>query len=221
MLRFLTAGLLVLAAAALPTSYAAPPPAAPAKGDATLRVMSFNIRYGTAKDGPDHWDRRRDLLVDTIRKFDPDLLGTQETLLEQAEFLAEKFPQYAWLGVGRDDGKRKGESVAIYWKKDRFEKQDGGHFWLSETPDVPASKSWDTSLTRMATWVKLRDRKADGRASQLVWVNTHFDHMGKQARLESGKVIRAWLRKNAADLPVVVTGDFNTDAGSAPFKALV
>src|SRR5688572_15142015 len=221
MLRSLMAGLFLLVASALSASPAAPPPAAAARADATLRVMSFNIRYGTAKDGPDHWARRRELLVDTIRKFDPDLLGTQETLLEQAEFLAEKFPQYAWLGVGRDDGKRKGESVAIYWKKDRFEKQDGGHFWLSETPDVPASKSWDTSLTRMATWVKLRDRKADGRASQLVWVNTHFDHMGKQARLESGKVIRAWLRKNAADLPVVVTGDFNTDAGSAPFKALV
>ena len=219
MLRNLIAAALLLAAAAfaMPVSGAAPSPAvAP-----TLRVMSFNIRFGTAKDGPNHWDLRRDLLVDTIRKFDPDLLGTQETLLEQAEFLAEKFPQYDWLGVGRDDAKRKGESVAIYWKKDRFEKQGGGHFWLSETPDVPGSKSWDTSLTRMATWVKLRDKKSAGPASQFVWVNTHFDHMGKQARLESGKVIRAWLRKNAADVPVVVTGDFNTDAGSAPFKALV
>jgi endonuclease/exonuclease/phosphatase family metal-dependent hydrolase len=223
MLPRLTAGLLVFAALALAVtaSQAAQPAAAPAKGDATLRVMSFNIRYGTAKDGPDHWDRRRELLVDTVRKFDPDLLGTQETLLDQAEYLAEKLPQHAWLGVGRDDGKRKGESVAIYWKKDRFEKQGGGHFWLSENPDIPGSKSWDTSLTRMATWVKLRDKKADGPASQFVWVNTHFDHMGKQARLESAKVIRGWLRKNAADLPVIVTGDFNTDAGSAPYQVLV
>jgi endonuclease/exonuclease/phosphatase family metal-dependent hydrolase len=223
MLRSLTAVLFVVLASALSASFAASPQpaAAPGSGDATLRVMTFNIRYGTAKDGPDHWDKRRELLADTVRKFDPDLLGTQETLLEQAEYLAEKFPGYDWLGVGRDDGKRKGESVAIYWKKDRFEKQAGGHFWLSEQPDVPGSKSWDTSLTRMATWVKLRDRKSDGPASQFVWVNTHFDHMGKQARLESGKVIRAWLRKNAAELPVIVTGDFNTDAGSAPFKALV
>src|SRR5688572_30355099 len=162
MLRSLMAGLFLLVASALSASPAAPPPAAAARADATLRVMSFNIRYGTAKDGPNHWDLRRDLLVDTIRKFDPDLLGTQETLLEQAEYLAEKFPQYDWLGVGRDDAKRKGESVAIFWRKDRFEKLDAGHFWLSETPEVPGSKSWDTALTRMTTWVKLRDKKAGG-----------------------------------------------------------
>src|SRR5688500_8882741 len=181
MVRYLRTAVLLLAALlSVPLLHAAQPAGAPAAGDATLRVMSFNIRFGTAKDGPNHWDLRRDLLVDTIRKFDPDLLGTQETLLEQAEYLAEKFPQYDWLGVGRDDAKRKGESVAIFWRKDRFEKLDAGHFWLSEKPDVPGSKSWDTSLTRMATWVKLRDRKAEGPASQLVWVNTHFDHMGKQ-----------------------------------------
>jgi endonuclease/exonuclease/phosphatase family metal-dependent hydrolase len=220
MLRRLTAGLVLLLAAALllPVGQAAPSPAA---APGTLRIMSFNIRYGTANDGPNHWDRRRELLVDTIRKFDPDLLGTQETLLDQAEFLAEKLPQHAWLGVGRDDAKRKRESVAIYWRKDRFEKLDGGHFWLSETPDIPGSKGWDTAITRMATWVKLRDKKSESPGSSFLWLNTHFDHMGQQARVESGRLIRAWLHKNAAKLPVVVTGDFNTDAGSAPYKALV
>src|SRR5688572_29237394 len=148
MLRFLTAGLLVLAAAALPTSYAAPPPAAPAKGDATLRVMSFNIRYGTAKDGPDHWDKRKDLVAATIKKYAPDLLGTQETLEFQAAYIREQCPEYTFVGAGRDDGKVAGEMAALFFRTDRFEKLAEGHFWHSETPDQPGSKGWDTSLPR-------------------------------------------------------------------------
>jgi endonuclease/exonuclease/phosphatase family metal-dependent hydrolase len=230
MVRRLLAALIVIAAVAVafrsspaaPAAAGAPAAAAqPAAAPPALRVMSFNIRYGTANDGPDHWDKRRDMLVETIRRFDPDLLGTQETLLDQAEFLAEKLSRHEWLGVGRDDAKRKGESVAIYWRKDRFDRRDGGHFWLSEAPDTPGSKSWDAAITRMVTWVRLRDQKSQGAGSEFLWLNTHFDHRGPQARLESAKVIRRWLRRNAADLPVIVTGDFNDDAGGEPFKALV
>jgi endonuclease/exonuclease/phosphatase family metal-dependent hydrolase len=184
-----------------------------------VRVMSFNIRYGTAQDGENHWDRRKDFLVATIRAYDPDLLGTQETLALQRDFLADQLVHYDHLGVGREDGRTKGEMMALFYKRDRFEKLDGGHFWLSETPDQVGSKSWDSSLPRMVTWVKLRDRRqAD--APPLVFFNTHFDHLGPTARLESARLLRQKVTTLAKDCSVIVTGDFNTDDGSPPYQAL-
>jgi len=185
-----------------------------------VRVMSFNIRYGTAQDGQNHWDRRKEFLVETIRAFDPDLLGTQETLASQRDFLAEKLPGYDHLGVGRDDGREKGEMMALYFRRARFEKLDGGHFWLSESPEKIGSKSWDSSLPRMVTWVKLRDRKDDAAAPSLVFFNTHFDHLGNTARLESARLLRRQIGTLAANCAVIVTGDFNTDEGSPPYRAL-
>ncbi|WP_020475720.1 endonuclease/exonuclease/phosphatase family protein [Zavarzinella formosa] len=184
---------------------------------ADIKVMSFNVRYGTAKDGDNHWDKRKDFLADTVKAFGPDLLGTQETLGFQRDFLAEKLTGYEFMGLGRDDGKEKGEMMAIYWKKDRFEKTDGGHFWLSETPEKAGSKSWDTSLPRMATWVRLKDKTG---GKPILWVNTHFDHIGKVARVESAKLIRARLATLGKDCSLIVTGDFNSGEGSDPYKAL-
>lgn len=190
-----------------------------AAADSDLRVMSFNIRYGTARDGDNHWDRRREFLIDTVKAFDPDLLGTQETLRFQRDYLAEKLSAYDHLGVGRDDGADKGEMMALYYKRDRFEKLDGGHFWLSETPDKVGSKSWDSSLPRMATWVKLRDRRQPD-LPPLVFVNTHYDHMGATARLESSRLIRRQIQKLADGCSVILTGDFNSGEGSPPYQAL-
>lgn len=190
-----------------------------AEDAAPLRVMTFNIRYGSASDGENHWDKRKEFLIDTIKKFDPDLLGTQETLDFQRDYLAEKLANYAVEGVGRDDGKKKGEMMALYFRKDRFEKVDAGHFWLSETPDTIGSKSWDSSLPRMVTWVKLKDRKSPT-AKPIVFFNTHFDHRGPEARLESAKLIRNRITEMAKDCRVVLTGDFNADAGSDPHQAL-
>src|SRR5262249_5662788 len=155
--------------------------------DTDVRVMSFNIRFGTAKDGDNHWDLRKELLIETIRAFDPDLLGTQETLGSQRDFIAAKLMTYDFLGVGRDDGREQGEMRARYYKRDRFENLDGGHFWLSEPPDTIGSKNWDSSLPRMVTWVKLRDRR-DEKGAPILFFNTHFDHMGKTARLESARL---------------------------------
>lgn len=187
--------------------------------DDELRVMSFNIRFGTANDGDNHWDRRREFLVETIRAFNPDLLGTQETLAFQRDYLAEQLADYDHLGVGRDDGKESGEMMAIYWRRERFERLASGHFWLSETPDTVASKSWDTSLPRMVTWVKLRDRKNPD-AVPFVWFNTHFDHRGQQARLESAKLLRRKVLEVAAESRFIVTGDFNAGEDSPPYAAL-
>lgn len=183
-----------------------------------VRVMSFNIRYGTASDGENHWNRRKDFVVETIRTFDPDLLGTQETLGFQRDFLAEHLPGYEVLGVGRDDGKEGGEMMALYFKRNRFDKLDGGHFWLSETPDKVGSKSWDSSLPRMVTWVKLRDQhRRDG--LPLTFFNTHFDHQGRTARLESAKLLRQRAAA-AKDSLCIITGDFNSGDGSPPYRAL-
>ena len=184
-----------------------------------LRVMSFNIRYGSANDGPNAWPARRELLIETIRKCKPDLLGTQETLGFQRDDLAKALPGYDLLAAGRDDGHEKGEMMAIYYRKERFAKLDGGHFWLSETPEIPGSKSWDSSLPRMVTWVKLRDnRKPD--AKPIAFFNTHFDHRGVKARAESARLIRSQIETIGKGCRVVLTGDFNTAEASDPYQVL-
>lgn len=184
-----------------------------------IRVMSFNVRYGTAEDGDNHWERRRDFLVDTIVSFSPDLLGTQETLSFQRDYLASKLTDYDVLGVGRDDGKENGEMMALYFRRDRFEKTAGGHFWLSETPDTIGSRSWDSSLPRMTTWVKLKDRRVPD-AKPILFMNTHFDHRGAAARLESARLLRRQVTELGAGHAVIITGDFNAGEGSEPYVAL-
>lgn len=184
-----------------------------------LRVMSYNVRYATAKDGINGWDNRKEFLAETVTAFDPDLLGTQETLAIQRDFLAKKLPGHAGLGVGRDDGLEKGEMMALYWRKDRFDKLDGGHFWLSETPDTVGSKSWDSLLPRMVTWVKLKDKKAPDDLP-ILYLNTHFDHLGKTARLESAKLIRRKIASLGTGCRVLLTGDFNSGEGSEPYMTV-
>jgi endonuclease/exonuclease/phosphatase family metal-dependent hydrolase len=184
-----------------------------------IRVMSFNIRYGTANDGVNHWDKRREFLIDTIRKYNPDLLGTQETLGFQKDFIAAELKDYQGIGVGRDHGGDEGEMTAIFFRTSRFEKISEGHFWLSETPAVPGSKSWDTSLTRMASYVILKDLK-DPEHSQLFFLNTHFDHRGQIARLRSAELLVKKANELAPSLPAIITGDFNTEENSPPYLAL-
>lgn len=186
---------------------------------AQIRVMSFNIRYGTAADGANHWDKRKEWLAETIVNFRPDLLGTQETIGFQRDFLASQLPDYEAFGVGREDGKEKGEMTALFFRRDRFEKTDGGHFWLSETPDVVGSRGWDAALPRMVSWVKLRDRNSET-ARPLLFANTHFDHVGVKARENSASLIRSRLGEIGADCDVVLTGDFNAGEGSIPYKNL-
>lgn len=186
---------------------------------ADVRVMSFNIRYGTANDGDNHWEKRKRFLIETIKAFDPDLLGTQETLGFQRNYLAENLQGYDVFGVGREDGREKGEMAALYFKRSRFQKIDGGHFWLSQTPDQPGSKSWDSALPRMVTWVKLHDhRRTD--AKPILFFNTHFDHRGVEARKESARLLRRRVAELGKSCSVIVTGDFNTGEGSEPYRQL-
>jgi endonuclease/exonuclease/phosphatase family metal-dependent hydrolase len=193
--------------------------AAPADLNPPLKVMSFNLRYATANDGTNSWPHRHSLVRETIQVSDPDLLGLQEVLQSQVDYLRQHFPNYGFHGVGRDDGRTGGEYVPLMWKRDRFDWQDAGHFWLSETPEVPGSVSWDSSLTRMVSWVALRDRHGDDRT--LIVVNTHWDHRGAAARRESARLIRQRMETDAAAYPIILMGDFNTNEDGEPYAILV
>lgn len=183
-----------------------------------VRVMSFNIRYATDKDGADAWDKRKAFTLATIKAYNPDLLGTQEVLAAQADYLREQLPGYGFVGGGRDDGQRGGEFSPIQYRKDRFELLASGQIWLSETPDKVGSKGWDAALPRVATWAKLKDRTA---GPELLFVNTHWDHVGRRARVESGKVMRRLVDEQRENrLPVVVTGDFNSTEESEQYRTL-
>jgi len=184
-----------------------------------IKVMSFNIRNGMAKDGENAWPLRQDFVVETIRMFDPDLLGLQEVHGFQAEYLREHLLEYGYFGVAREADLTSGEYVPVMYKRDRFEPVDEGYFWLSETPEVPGSKSWDSALPRLATWILIKDRKSGG--SSMIFGNTHFDHRGTEARLESAKLIRKRIDSVLPNIPVIVTGDFNTHEQLDPYAALV
>jgi len=181
-----------------------------------ITVMSFNIRYGTAKDGANHWSLRKEFVVDTIKATSPDLLGTQENLDFQASYLADNLKGYSRFGMGREKG-GKGERCEIYWKTNRFKLLAKGNFMLSPTPELHGSKGWDAALPRIATWVKLRDAKSK---QAVLFVNTHFDHRGRQARTESAKLIRTQAKKLADSMPIVVCGDFNIPPSSEGIKHL-
>jgi len=195
------------ASASDPAAAGAPPDRA-APGE--LRVMTFNIRYGTAPDGENAWEKRRELLVETIRAFQPDVLGTQECLAGQAEFLRGALPGYGCVGVGRDDGKLAGEMCAVFYREDRLQLAAEGHFWLSETPEIAGSRGWDAALPRIVSWARLRDRADTLRT--LVCFDTHFDHVGEAARLASAKLLRARAQAVADGAPAIVLGDFNAPA---------
>ena len=181
-----------------------------------LSVMTFNVRYGLAKDGDNAWEHRKDFLIETIKQANPDVLGVQECLDFQAIYIAEKLPDFGWVGLGRQaDGT--GEMTAIFYRKRVLLPVETAHVWLSETPDVPGSKSWDSSLPRIASRVKFVE-STTGRP--FVFYNTHFDHRGQIARLESAKLLSA--RIGAETLPVVLVGDFNAvGGGSAPWAVLI
>ena len=134
---------------------------AAAQERAPLAAMSFNIRYGTANDGENRWALRRDFLIDVMREQAADVVGLQEALDFQIDEIVAALPVYGVIGVGRDDGARKGEYTAILFRRDRFQVSDAGTFWFSDTPEVVASKSWGNSITRICTWARLVDR--DGR----------------------------------------------------------
>ena len=184
-----------------------------------IKVMSFNIRLGVAKDGENRWDLRKELVVKTIREYNPDLLGLQEVFPMQEEYLRESFPEYVYYGRSRLVDPNDGEACSIMFRKERFNPSEQSTFWLSETPDEPGSKSWDSSLHRIANMISLKDKQVRGK--KLVLINTHFDHRGKVAREEAAKIIKNRVSALEKGARVVITGDFNSGEGSSPYQSLM
>ncbi|MDZ7717196.1 MAG: endonuclease/exonuclease/phosphatase family protein [Balneolaceae bacterium] len=182
-----------------------------------IRVMSFNIRYDNPEDGPDAWPNRKDFVASTIQFHKSDIIGIQEGLVHQLHDLDGFLGEFDRVGVGRDDGKEAGEFSAIYYKANRFEPIKTETFWLSETPDVTGSKSWDAAITRIVTWAYFRDNVNN---ENFYLFNTHFDHRGVEARINSAKLIVEKIEEIAGDEPVVLTGDFNTTDDREPYSIL-
>ena len=180
-----------------------------------LRVMSFNIRLDVASDGPNAWPHRRDWVASLIRFHDADVVGVQEALVDMLVDLDARLPGFARVGVGRADGREGGEFSAILYRTDRVALLDQGTFWLSPAPETPGSKGWDAAIERVATWARFRDRRT---GCAYLHVNTHFDHVGEQARQESARLIRRRLPPLARGLPIVLTGDLNTEPTGAPYR---
>lgn len=179
--------------------------------------MTYNIRYATDNDGENSWHNRKEFLTDQIRFYSPDIFGIQEGLKVQVDHLDAELSDYTFIGVGRDDGKEKGEYCSVYFKRDRFQLLGQDTFWLSENPEEP-SKGWDAAYARICTYTFFKDRDSGIH----FWVfNTHFDHIGVQARNNSVALIKKKIDElNKDNNPVFIMGDFNLNDQSDPILYL-
>ena len=184
---------------------------------APLHVLSFNLRYDNPGDGPNAWSHRREQVAAVFTEHAVDLAGLQEALANQIDDLRRLRPEYDFVGVGREDGRRQGEFSPIFYRRDRFSCEKQGTFWLSPTPETIGSKGWDAALARIATWGVFRDRQT---SRELFFVNTHFDHRGEEARRQSARLLLERIAALAGDRPVIVSGDFNTQEDSPALHRL-
>ena len=183
-----------------------------------LTVMTFNVRFDNPADGENRWEARIPIVKSYMAEATPDIVGMQEVLVNQVEDLLDIMPGYAYVGTGRDDGKTGGEYSPIYYREDRFILRDDGQFWLSETPGVPGSRSWDAAITRIVAWAALEVRQS----GEIIYIfNTHFDHRGVQARLNSIELMSEMITGIAGDAPVIVVGDFNIRKSSDDYEFMI
>jgi endonuclease/exonuclease/phosphatase family metal-dependent hydrolase len=153
-----------------------------------LSVLSFNIRYGTADDGENSWQHRREFVFDVIRDQEADIVGLQEALRFQLDEIADAVTGYSELGVGRDDGVEAGEYAAILYREEKFEALDHGTFWFADTPELPGAVGWGAHIPRICTWARLRDRET---ARSFYVFNVHLDHQSQESR-ERSTTSRFW-----------------------------
>lgn len=184
-----------------------------------LTAVTYNLRFDNPDDGPHRWSERAPQVAAQIHALAPDLLGTQEVLPNQLADLAARLPGYAHEATGRD-GERGGEATPLFWRADRFTREDGGTFWLSDTPDrartADEPKPYGTWLNRIATWALLRDQ---GSGARILVLNTHFDHAMEEARQASATQVAAFVAAHPADHTVVM-GDLNARTGSVAHATL-
>ena len=175
-------------------------------GTLDVRVMSFNIRYGSASDGENQWKNRREMVFEVIRDQHSDVVGLQEALRFQIDEIRKAVPAYGEIGVAREDGRIDGEYSAILYRTDRFGIAEAGTFWLSDTPDVAGSNHWGNACVRICTWARLIENKS-GKAFYVF--NTHLDHRSQPSREKSAVLLAQRIRSRNHKDPVVLTGDFN------------
>ena len=184
-----------------------------------LTVATYNVRNANAGDSANGngWGQRCPVITQMVRFHGFDIFGTQEAFLHQLKDMKGALPGYDYIGVGRDDGKNKGEFSAIFYRTDKFEVLEQGNFWLSETPDKP-SKGWDAALPRICSWGHF---KCKDTGFEFLFFNLHMDHIGKQARVESAYLVQKKMKELGSNLPAILTGDFNVDQTHSSYKALV
>ncbi len=181
-----------------------------------VKVVSYNIWYDNPNNAGNSWADRKTGVIETLRDIHPDIFGVQEALAHQVADL--EFGKYKPVGVGRDDGQQAGEYAAVFYDTTRFEKLANDTFWLSEYPDSTGLKGWNAVCVRIATWVYLKEINT---GTTFYVFNTHFDHIGDTARLESAKLIKRKISEIAGKEPVILTGDFNCKKDSKPFQVIV
>jgi endonuclease/exonuclease/phosphatase family metal-dependent hydrolase len=193
--------------------------AAFATGKAHINVASYNLRQYNQSDSiaGNGWQTRYPIIADLVRFHGFDIFGTQECFKFQIDDMLRSLPGYAYTGVGREDGKEQGEHSAIFYRTDLFELVDHGDFWLSETPDKP-SIGWDAVLPRICSWGHFRIKDS---GEEFLFFNLHFDHVGKQARVESAKLVVEKMQELGKGLPTFLTGDFNVDQTHESYRTLV
>lgn len=187
------------------------------KTAASYTIMSFNIRYDNPNDGVNSWQNRKENALTMLRFNEVDVLGLQEVLAHQLTDIKKQFPEYEAIGVGREDGKLKGEFSPILFNKNKFQLLQSGHFWLSQTTIIP-SKGWDAACERIATWIQLKDNKT---GKKIFILNTHFDHEGQIARQESVALVKAKIDQLSQGLPVVFMGDLNASPETSVIQSLL
>ena len=182
-----------------------------------VKVMTYNIRLALASDKENRWENRKASMVKLIEHYQPEIFGIQEGLYRQVHYLDSCLTNYDYTGVGRDDGKTKGEYSAIFYDTTKFKLLDHGNFWLSEHPER-VSMGWDAAYIRICSWGLFKDIR-NGKKFRMF--NTHFDNEGVVARKESAHLILHRIDSiNTDHLPVILTGDLNSEPGSEPVKIL-
>lgn len=182
-----------------------------------MRIMTWNVRFDTPDDGINQWKLRKEGLTNEILRQQIDILGTQEAMNNQMDDLHLLLKGYKGLGVGRDDGKDEGEYNAVFYKKKNLKPVRHGVFWLSATPDVPGSRGWDAACNRLATWIEFKDKRTK---DHFMVFNTHFDHMGDTARVESAQLIMKKIHELSNGLPVILMGDFNVNQKHRSYRIM-
>lgn len=183
-----------------------------------LQVMSFNIRYNNAGDGVNAWPNRVEMVNGLLNFYEPDIFGLQEALYEQITDIQKALPEYEWIGVGRDDGDKAGEFAPLFFNTRKFIRIESGHFWLAENCEQ-AELGWDAACKRIVTWGKFQSKVSGKR---FFVFNTHFDHIGVEARKNSAMLIRNKIEEltRGSQLPVILSGDFNLTDESQPIQMI-